>query len=62
MPVATASSTAIVPTMSPDRYLIECLSPNAAPTAVALIVDGPGLPITTTAARTIVSSGRQMET
>ena len=56
-PTATASRTAIVPMTRPDRYRIDRRNPKAAPTAVTLIVDGPGLPMTTTDARISDSSG-----
>src|SRR6266700_5688116 len=45
IPVATATSTIIVPTMIPARYGRERRTPWTEPAATRLIVAGPGLPM-----------------
>src|SRR5437870_10696959 len=45
IPVATATSTIVVPATIPARYASERRTPKAEPAAVRLIVAGPGLPM-----------------
>jgi hypothetical protein len=46
VPVATATTKTVVPTMIAIRYLRACRAPKTEPTATRLTVAGPGLPVT----------------